>query len=71
MTKSLKLRPQKDILSVFYKAVETGTLERVHLYHSDIHYIRAAIKEKTGTEYSLEHIEGIVSSFNKANKPAS
>lgn len=70
MTKSIKLRPQENILSIFYKAIETDSLHKIHLYHSDIHYIRAAIRERTGIEYSLEHIEGIVSVFNQ-NKPDS
>jgi hypothetical protein len=63
MPSSVQLSQEKDILSVFYKALETDTFSKLHLYHSDIHYIRAAIEERTGVKYSLAYVESAVNAF--------
>jgi|TARA_R110000787_G_scaffold262457_1_gene368074 hypothetical protein len=67
MTFSVKqdIEQKKDILSAFYRALETNTLSRLHLYHSNVHYIRAAIEERTGLRHSLAEIEKSVSNFTR------
>ena len=41
----------------FYEAVQKNRLDRVHIPHSDVFYVRAAIEDKSGIRYSLERIE--------------
>ena len=45
------------ILEGFYEAVQKNRLDRVHIPHSDVFYVRKAIEHRTGILYSLEHIE--------------
>lgn len=61
--KSVKLCPEIEILEKFYAAVVTDSLRSIHLYHSDIHYIRAALKERTGKTFLLSDIETAVEEF--------
>ena len=49
--KSVKLCPETNILGSFYEAVKTDSLRNLHLYHSDVHYIRAALQERTGKTF--------------------
>ena len=65
--KSVKLKPEKHVLYHFYNSVHTGTLENLHLFHSDIYYIREAMFQKTGKTFSLSDIEESVNKF-KAEK---
>ena len=55
--KSVKLCPETNILDSFYSAVINDSLSNLHLYHSDIHYIRAALQERTGKTFLLSEIE--------------
>jgi hypothetical protein len=55
--KSVKLCPETNILDSFYKAVVSDNLRNLHLYHSDVHYIRAALQERTGKTFKLSEIE--------------
>ena len=61
--KSVKLRPEKHILYHFYNSVHNGTLDNLHIYHSDIYYIREALFQKTGKTFSLNDIEESVDKF--------
>ena len=61
--KSVKLRPEKHILYHFYNSVYNGTLDNLHIYHSDIYYIREALFQKTGKTFSLNDIEESVDKF--------
>ena len=45
------------ILEGFYEAVQKNRLDRVHIPHSDVFYVRAAIEDRSGIRYSLELIE--------------
>ena len=45
------------VLRDFYDAIKKDRLDRVHIPHSDVFYVRAAIKSRTGVQYSLEKIE--------------
>ena len=55
--KSVKLCPETNILGSFYEAVKNDSLRNLHLYHSDVHYIRAALQERTGKTFLLSEIE--------------
>ena len=66
--KSVKLKPEKHVLYHFYNSVHTGTLENLHLFHSDIYYIREALFQKTGKTFSLSDIEESVDKFRSAKE---
>ncbi len=56
MKKSVKL--YKDtILESFYDAITSSSFKRVHVPHSKVFYVRAAVENRTGTRYSLAEIE--------------
>jgi hypothetical protein len=62
--KSVKLCPETNILSSFYEAIKHDSLRNLHLYHSDVHYIRAALQERTGKTFKLSDIELAIEEFN-------
>ena len=41
----------------FYEAIRTNTLEKLHIPHSDVFYVRAAVEAKYGKKFSLKHVE--------------
>jgi hypothetical protein len=45
------------VLEDFYLAVRTGRLDSLHVPHSDVFFVRAALREKTGTLYPLAVVE--------------
>ena len=45
------------VLRDFYDAIKKDRLDRIHNPHSDVFYVRAAIKYRTGIIYTLEQIE--------------
>lgn len=55
--KSVKLYTPDDILEAFYYAIHTNTLHKLHIPHSSVFYVRAAIEADTGVRYSLKHVE--------------
>ena len=55
--KSVKLYTTDDILEAFYHAIHTNTLHKLHIPHSSVFYVRAAIEADTGVRYSLKHVE--------------
>tara|TARA_X000001382_G_scaffold13212_1_gene8625 strand:+ start:902 stop:1114 length:213 start_codon:yes stop_codon:yes gene_type:complete len=55
--KSVKLYTPENILEAFYNAVHTNTLHKLHIPHSSVFYVRAAIEADTGVRYSLKHVE--------------
>ena len=59
MFKSVKLYPEAEepVLEIFYEALRTNKLHKIHLPHSSVFYVRAAIEKRTGIRYSLEHVE--------------
>lgn len=61
--KSVKLCPETNILNSFYEAVKNDSLRNLHLYHSDVHYIRAALQERTGKTFKLSDIEAAIEDF--------
>ena len=54
--KSVKLYTE-DVISCFYKAIRTNTLDKLHIPHSDVFYVRSAIEARTGERYTLKHVE--------------
>ena len=56
MRKAVKLYKER-VLESFYDALTNKTLKYLHVPHSNVFYVRAAIEERTGIRYSLEHIE--------------
>ena len=54
--KSVKLYTD-SVLDQFYKAIRTNTLHKLHIPHSSVFYVRAAIQAKTGKRYTLRHVE--------------
>ena len=55
--KSVKLYVPEDILEAFYHAIHTNTLHKLHIPHSSVFYVRAAIEADTGVRYTLKHVE--------------
>ena len=46
-----------NILQEFYEALKSKTFKYLHVPHSDVFYVRAALENKTGIRYRLAHIE--------------
>ena len=56
--KSVKLYISEDnILDAFYNAIHNNTLHKIHIPHSSVFYVRAAIEADTGVRYTLKHVE--------------
>ena len=55
--KSVKLYTPENMLESFYDAIRTNRLKDLHIPHSSVFYIRAAIEAATGVRYSLKHVE--------------
>jgi hypothetical protein len=55
--KSVKLYTPENMLEAFYHAIRTNRLKDLHIPHSSVFYIRAAIEADTGVRYSLKHVE--------------
>ena len=54
--KSVKLFTE-DVISCFYKAIRTNTLDKLHIPHSDVYYVRAAVEAHYGRSFTLKHVE--------------
>ena len=54
--KSVKLNTD-DVLSAFYEAIRTNNLDRLHIPHSDVFYVRQAVEAHYGKKFSLKHVE--------------
>lgn len=57
MKKSVKLETPENILESFYDAIRTNKLKNLHIPHSSVFYVRAAIEADTGVRYTLKHVE--------------
>ena len=55
--KSVKLYTPENMLEAFYHAIHTNTLNRLHIPHSSVFYVRAALEAKTGKRFTLERVE--------------
>jgi len=54
--KSVKLYTD-NVLDAFYHAIRTNTLDRLHIPHSDVFYVRAAVEAHYGRKFTLKHVE--------------
>jgi len=55
--KSVKLYTPENMLESFYDAIRSNRLKELHIPHSSVFYIRAAIEADTGVRYTLKHVE--------------
>ena len=55
--KSVKLKTPENVLEAFYKAIRTNTLHKIHIPHSSVFYVRAALEARTGERFTLERVE--------------
>lgn len=54
--KSVKLYTD-NILEAFYDAIRNNSLDRLHIPHSDVFYVRQAVEAYYGRPFTLEHVE--------------
>ena len=54
--KSVKLYTD-NVLEAFYEAILTNSLDKLHLPHSDVFYVKKAVDAHYGKSFSLEHVE--------------
>ena len=48
----------EHVLEEFYKnLLDEGDPSRIHIPRSDVFYVREAIRQRTGVEYTLGHVE--------------
>ena len=45
------------VLEDFYRAIHHNALDGLHIPHSDVFYVRAALENRSGIRYSLQQIE--------------
>tara|TARA_R100001443_G_scaffold110961_1_gene123400 strand:- start:291 stop:548 length:258 start_codon:yes stop_codon:yes gene_type:complete len=58
--KKVQLYASESVIEDFYEALaseNTRFLNKVHIPKSDVFYVREAIYNRTGTKYSLDHVE--------------
>ena len=56
MKKSVKLYTD-NVLDAFYDAIRTNSLDRLHIPHSDVFYVRQAVEAHYGRKFTLKHVE--------------
>jgi len=44
-------------LEKFYRAVRNNRLHKIHIPHSDVHYVKAAVEAHYNRKFSLKHVE--------------
>ena len=54
--KSVKLFTD-NVLDAFYDAIRTNSLDRFHIPHSDVFYVRSAVEARYGRKFTLKHVE--------------
>ena len=54
--KSVKLYTD-NVLDAFYDAIRTNSLDRLHIPHSDVFYVRAVVEAHYGRKFTLKHVE--------------
>ena len=55
--KSVKLYTPENMLESFYDAIRNNKLRDLHIPHSSVFYVRAALEAKTGKRFTLERVE--------------
>jgi hypothetical protein len=56
MKKSVKLYTD-NVLEKFYAAIRDNKLDKLHIPHSDVYYVRAAVEAHYGRTFTLKHVE--------------
>jgi len=54
--KSVKLYTD-NVLTAFYDAICDNSLDRLHIPHSDVYYVREAVQNHYGRKFTLKHVE--------------
>lgn len=54
--KSVKLYTD-NVIEAFYDAVVNNNLDKLHIPHSDVFYVRAAVEAHYGKSFTLEEVE--------------
>ena len=54
--KSVKLYTD-NVLEAFYHAIRTNSLDKLHIPHSDVFYVRNAVAAFYGRKFSLKQVE--------------
>jgi len=54
--KSVKLYTD-NVLEAFYDAIRNNSLDRLHIPHSDVFYVRQAVEAHYGRSFTLKHVE--------------
>ena len=54
--KSVKLYTD-NVLEAFYHAIRTNSLDKLHIPHSDVVYVRNAVEAFYGRKFSLKQVE--------------
>ena len=54
--KSVKLYTD-NVLEAFYDAIHNNSLDRLHIPHSDVFYVRTAVEAHYGRSFTLKHVE--------------
>ena len=54
--KSVKLYTD-NVLEAFYDAIRNNSLDRLHIPHSDVFYVRSAVEAHNGRSFTLKHVE--------------
>ena len=46
-----------DVLTAFYDAIKNNTLDRLHIPHSDVFYVRNAVEAHYVIKFTLKDVE--------------
>ena len=57
--KSVKLYTD-NVLDAFYEAIRTNTLDKLHIPHSDVFYVRTALEIKFKLKFTLKETEDVM-----------
>jgi len=54
--KSVKLYTD-NVIEKLYSAIRNNSMHKLHIPHSDVYYVRAAVEAHYGRSFTLEHVE--------------
>ena len=54
--KSVKLYTD-NVIEAFYDAIINNPLDKLHIPHSDVFYVRQAVEAHYGRPFTLKHVE--------------
>ena len=57
--KSVKLYTD-NVLDAFYEAIRTNTLDKLHIPHSDVFYVRTALEIKFKRKFTVKETEDVM-----------